>query len=360
MKDFLSFSDSEKKQLKIGLLILGAILFVTNIKPAYQGISQLPIWQKKPRQAELSPNFKPPLYYEGELNDLGMARFVSLRVLVPIYKKVGEFELSQTDIDDIHQGVELAREFFWRNSRLQLHIEPTFLEVEAKMTTELLDEEGKIWPKSGILEEDLLARGIKKNQYDVVFLFYPLSHKATEDVAPLRPIGGSGSGMKLKRLGKTAYSFASLPAAETANIYPDGPKLTWIFVSQLFYSINTAVYGYDSEKLEDWGAVSSTLKQFRVQDPPKAYGRIYLTLDNDRDGVPDDEPMVPLYEVHLGQNKETNDSDGDGLDDMKEITAGIFEGADNHLPDTDGDGLKDGEDPNPLDPNLPVEVQSSD
>lgn len=339
MKDFLSFSENEKKNLKIGLLILGAVLFLTNIKPAYQGIAQLPILQTKPRPAERSPNFKPPVYYEGELNDLGTARFVSLDVLVVIYKRIGEFELSQTEIDDIYRGVELAREFFWRNSRLQLNIAPTFLEIGDTMPAELLDEEGKIWPKSGLLEEDLLAKGVKKNQYDLVFLLYPHSD------------AGSGSGMKLKRLGKTAYSFASLPILETENNYPDGPKLTWTFASQLFYSINAVVYGYDSEKLEDWGALASTLRQYRVQDPPKPYGKIYLTLDYDRDGVPDDEPMVPLHEGSLGLNRETNDSDEDGLEDMQEILAGIFRSADLFLKDTDGDGLKDGEDPKPLDPN---------
>jgi hypothetical protein len=338
MKDLLSFSEIEKKNLKIGLLILIAVLLLSNIQSLYQGVAALPIWQIKPRQAKLSPNFKPPVYYEGELNDLGMARFVSLDVLVVVYKKIDEFELSQTSVDEIRQGTKLAREFFWRNSRLQLNINPEFLEVEDTMPLNLVDEQGKIWPKSGLLEEDLLTKGVRKNQYDVVFLLYPY------------PNAVSGSGMELRRLGKTAYSFASLPTAETENIYPDGPELTWVFASQLWYSINTIVYDRDSEEITDWPTLATTLRQYSIQDPPKTYGKIYLTLDFDLDGVPDDEPMVPFYEVSLGLNRETNDSDGDGLGDMQEITAGIFRSTDLFLQDTDGDGLKDGEDPDPFQP----------
>lgn len=326
MKDLLSFSSNERKSIKIGLLLLISVLLLTNIKPLYEGISQLSIWQTKPRQAELSPNFRPPVYYEGELNDLGTVRFVTLDVLVLIYKKVGEFALSPAELENVHQGVKLAREFFWRNSNLQLNFNPVFLEVDEVMPAEILDEQGKIWLKSGRVEEDLLGRGIKKNQHDCMFLLYPY------------PAAVSGSGMELTRLGKTSYSFASLPMEEAA----------WTFARELWYSINTVVYNHDSEEIEDWGSLAGTLRQYSIQDPPKPYGKIYLTLDFDLDGVPDDEPMVPLYEVNLGLNRETNDSDGDGLEDKKEITAGIFKGTDLFLQDTDGDGLKDGEDPDPF------------
>jgi len=328
MKNLLSFSKNEKRNLKIGLLALGLVLLLSNVRPAYEGISQLKIWQPKGRQAERSPNFKPPETYSGELNDLGTVRFVTLDVLVLVYRKIGEFELSPTDVEEIAPAVKMAREFFWRNTNLQLNLNPTFLEVDEAMPAKLLDEQGKVWLKSGVVEENLLAKGVKKNQYDCVFLFYPYS------------VGVSGSGMELKRLGKPSYSFASLPVADAG----------WIFARELWYSINTVVYKHDSEEISDWGSLAGMLRQYSIQDPPKPYGKIYLTVDYDRDGVPDDEPMVPLYEVHLGLNRETNDSDNDGLEDKKEITAGIFRGTDLFLQDTDGDGLKDGEDPDPLEP----------
>ena len=346
MKDLLSFSESERKSLKIGVLVLCGFLFLTNIKPACQGISELSIWQKKPRPAERSPNFKLPDGYTGVWNDLGTIRFVTLDVLVPIYKRIGGAELSQGEIEEIHQSVALAREFFWRNTRLQLNIRPTFVEVGDQVSSDLLDDEGRISPKSGLLMRDLLERGVKKDQYDVVFLFYPSSKPYV--------FGGSMT------LGRSAYGFSSYPPTGVKNLYPDGPAVVWPLALELWHSINTVVYGQDPVEVADWSALATILRSYPVQDPPKPYGRIYLALDYDLDRVPDNDPMVPFNEVSVGLNRETDDSDNDGLVDKLELTAGIFRSADLFLKDTDGDGLEDGEDPYPLDPKLPVEVPSDD
>lgn len=341
MKNLLSFSESEKKILTIGLLILSGVLLLSNINPLYQGIAALPIWQTKPRQAEFSPNFQLPVYYEGELTALGTVRFVTLDVLVVIYEKIGSEEMSSESVAEIRSGVNLAREFFWRNTNLQLNINPTFLEVKEEVASELLDYEGRVLPKSGLLGDYLLERGVGKNQYDAVFLFYP------------HPEFVFGRDMGIGKLGKTAYSFVSLPVPEPVDAYPDGPSLTWMFASQLWHSITTVVYDRDSAESESFAELALELQNFSIQDPPKPYGNIYLTLDFDLDGVPDDEPMVPFYEVSLGLNHETGDSDNDGLADKREITAGIFRGTDLFLVDTDGDGLKDGEDTYPLDSERP-------
>lgn len=342
MKDFLSFSESERRNLKIGLLILGGTLLLSNIKPLYQGIAALPMWQTKPRPAERSPNFKPPENYQGAWNDLGTVRFVTLDVLVVIYKKIGGEEISLENVAEISAGVNLAREFFWRNTNLQLNINPTFLEVQEEVTSELLDYEGRILPKSGLLIKDLLQRGVKKNQYDVVFLFYPSSKGHV--------FGGSMT------LGRSAYGFSSYPPSGIVVSYPDGPAVVWPFALELWYSIDRIVYGRDPVKLSNFDDLATHLRQYSIQDPLKPYGKIYLTVDYDMDGVPDDEPMVSFSEGSLGLNRETNDSDNDGLEDKIEVTAGIFRSTDLFLTDTDGDGLRDGEDPYPLDHNLPAEV----
>ncbi len=347
MKDFLDLSKKEKKWLRVGLLILGVILFAINIKPAYQGISRLSIWQKKPRQAERSPNFKTPDGYQGVWSDLGTVRFVSLDVLVVIYKEIAGAEMSAGEVAEIHESVDLVREFFWRNTHLKLNLNPTFLEVGDQVSSDLLDDEGRILPQSGLLMRDLLERGVKKDQYDVVFLFYPSSKTYV--------FGGAMT------LGRSAYGFSSYPPTGIKIPYPDGPAVVWPFASALWYSIDRVVYGRDPvDELFDFEDLATDLRGYPIQDPPKPYGRIYLTLDYDLDGVPDDEPMVPFHEVSVGLNRETDDSDNDGLVDKLELTAGIFESADLFLQDTDGDGLKDGEDPYPLDPKLPVKVLSDD
>ena len=70
--------------------------------------------------------------------------------------------------------------------------------------------------------------------------------------------------------------------------------------------------------------------------------------DADKDGVPDNDPRVPLDEVRFGTNPTQQDTDGDGLNDLGELIAG-HEGSANPLSrDTDGDGVEDGADPYPL------------
>lgn len=332
MKDLLNLSENEQRALKLGLLLLAAVLLLSNIRPAYEGISKLPIWQPKGRSAQRSPNFKAPPGYQGALDDLPTTRFVNLDVLVVVFKKIDGSEISSDKTAEIRREVKRAREFFWRNSNLQLNINPTFFEISDSVPAKLLDDEGKLWPKSGLLEKNLLGWGIEKNQYDLVFVLYP--HSAG---------GVSGSGMKLSRLGKTAYSFVSLPVPEDT--------LLWTLVSQLWYSINTVIYGQEPVEVAGFEELAAELKRYPIQDPPKPYGEIYVTVDYDRDGVPDDEPLVAFDESRLGLNRETNDSDNDGLEDKRELTAGIFRSTDLFLQDTDGDGLKDGEDPNPFNPD---------
>jgi hypothetical protein len=99
------------------------------------------------------------------------------------------------------------------------------------------------------------------------------------------------------------------------------------------------------------------------------WGEVVQTADVDEDGIPDDEPSVPLDEKRFGSSPQRMDTDGDGLTDLMEVMAcnwvehGLGEtwAGDARLhrcdptnPDTDGDGLRDGEDPYPLYPIHPT------
>ncbi len=93
------------------------------------------------------------------------------------------------------------------------------------------------------------------------------------------------------------------------------------------------------------------------------FGRVLLVSDADGDGVPDDEPTLPLDETRLGSDPARADTDGDGLSDLKEamttigvrslLTARLNRTPDlpspsPRNPDADGDGIPDGDDPEPL------------
>jgi len=75
---------------------------------------------------------------------------------------------------------------------------------------------------------------------------------------------------------------------------------------------------------------------------------IDTVADLDNDGIPDDDPKVPIDEKQFGSNPNLADTDNDGLMDLDEVMAGIYRGSDPNNSDTDGDGKPDGIDLHPL------------
>jgi len=71
-------------------------------------------------------------------------------------------------------------------------------------------------------------------------------------------------------------------------------------------------------------------------------------LDEDRDGMPDDDPRLPADERRFESKALHPDSDEDGLNDLDEFCAGLYAGSHPGNKDTDTDGDLDGEDPYPL------------
>ncbi|MCU0645332.1 MAG: hypothetical protein MUC94_13875 [bacterium] len=96
------------------------------------------------------------------------------------------------------------------------------------------------------------------------------------------------------------------------------------------------------------------------------FGEIRFAVDADGDGIPDDDPALPMDEVRLKSDPNSVDSDSDGISDIDEIRFSnwIIEGCGETYggsallpnlmnPDTDGDGLNDDIDPYPLYPFEP-------
>jgi len=76
-------------------------------------------------------------------------------------------------------------------------------------------------------------------------------------------------------------------------------------------------------------------------------GTLRLVADRDQDGLPDDDPTLPLDERRFGSDPSKPDTDGDGLSDLREATAGTFTSANPTRVDTDADTIPDAEDPYP-------------
>jgi hypothetical protein len=87
-------------------------------------------------------------------------------------------------------------------------------------------------------------------------------------------------------------------------------------------------------------------------DVVKHWGSVETFKDRDGDGLPDYSPPgdeLSITEESIGSSTDHADTDGDGLSDLEEVTAGVRTGTDPRNPDTDGDGRVDGSDPDPFD-----------
>jgi hypothetical protein len=96
------------------------------------------------------------------------------------------------------------------------------------------------------------------------------------------------------------------------------------------------------------------------------FGIAEVASDKDGDGIPDDDPRVPLDEKRLGSSPMSEDTDSDGLLDLEEVLAstwahGMFSDVrrrvevdyirpDLRKADSDGDGIRDGLDKYPIYP----------
>ncbi|MBU0558511.1 MAG: T9SS type A sorting domain-containing protein [Bacteroidetes bacterium] len=77
------------------------------------------------------------------------------------------------------------------------------------------------------------------------------------------------------------------------------------------------------------------------------WGEIQEAIDGDKDGFPDNEPLLPLDEARFGSSALQVDTDGDGYTDRQEALDGIYSGSHPNNSDTDGDSIPDGDDSYP-------------
>jgi hypothetical protein len=92
------------------------------------------------------------------------------------------------------------------------------------------------------------------------------------------------------------------------------------------------------------------------------FGNLRLSTDADNDGLVDDDPRVMIDEQRFHSSPQKKDTDGDGLSDLAELTAGTFTPADPQSGDTDRDGTPDAEDAYPqfaVDTSLPKSSAST-
>jgi len=279
----------------------------------------------------------------------------SLKVLAAIYRGAAEDPKRMDDatVQGTMNGIHLGRLFYFRNTRAELNLDITFQVYDASLP----DNQG---PSYDNIEADLRARGIRDNQFDGVY--------ATG-------LNASGNWGGFRILGKTGAAFGNAGKGTVLGWYPtNDPEMhyntAWTFVHEFQHALDLTIatvsgrpdllhahpYADNAQSYFTWGHrggqhwdwIAHTLRSFQSWiDVRGATDTVLTVTDADGDGLPDDDPRLPMDEKRFGSDPTKKDTDGDGLDDLAEFTADIYRGADPRRTDTDSDGVPDGSDRNP-------------
>jgi len=286
----------------------------------------------------------------------GMTRYLELSVVCAVYLSHEDLNSKRTFTlprerlgSKLEREYEVARAFFARNSGLRLHVRAEFEVVEG---TAARVKNGWIDPSQARRDLAPLLERRKKRVEDFDSVIAMWAEPSWRADLPDDPglVGGGG----LTSFGYSTYGIGGAAAWLFCHEYHHQIDAFFNRSGHLDYPLNhpdatvqPGLYGqhWDCNAffLRSWGSSPEGAEWFFCR-----YGKVLLTADADGDGVPDKDPALPFDEARLGTDPSKMDTDGDGLSDLAEVTAGTFHGADPLKPDTDGDGIRDGDDRFPL------------
>jgi hypothetical protein len=282
-------------------------------------------------------------------------RIKNLKVLCVIYRapEGDKQRLDDKTVTQIKNGFELGRLFYFRNSQARLNTQLEWMLVD----TVAPDQSGSSIDN---IVADLRKRGVKDGDIDGLIV---TGVGMSGNLGGFNVFGGAGACFGG---GGTSTDMSSYPAADPNTGYGSG----WIFVHEFQHALELVITAGSGLKLlsahpysdymhpqfkgnyqggEHWDWIALTFREFDDWLQIKGMRNDFLEVkDADGDGLPDDDPRLPMDEKRFGSDPTKKDTDGDGLDDLGEFIADRYAGSDPKNPDTDGDGLKDSEDPYPL------------
>ncbi len=275
-------------------------------------------------------------------NNNNYLKVASLDLLIPIYKG----GISATAPQEIRQGLEFAREIFFRNSHAQLNLKFHFMEIDG-----FPPPNANNVADFNTIGADLTARGILDNQYDAIH------------IEAVQLYGWFGGALWLgETAGSMGYNWTGFDAD---NHYSRGDA--WLFTHEFGHSLDLIIAnrsGYPEmiynhfawahpmppeigvfDAGENFDGMALILRLFEHHLEYQApYDGYFEVIDVDNDGLPDNDARLVSDEMRFGSNTNSSDTDNDGLNDLGEFTADVYQGSSPTLPDTDGDGVNDGQD----------------
>ena len=280
----------------------------------------------------------------------GFYTYANLKVAVVIYQHTNKGSISASDIQKITAMLDVGRLFYWRNSTMKLNTEFSYFHID--------DYRDFGDPNNTNVQQtvkDLIALDVMNTQYDIIFRVTPATAGYWSfGVTNLNLPGPSR---------QTGFSQSYWPVI-TGVVYPGhlpgiNYGLTWIFVHEVQHAIDALydanghpeMYHGDQPQHfpiacgEHFDFQAKMLRTFRAYEDLLAdWGDIYEAVDADRDGFPDNEPLVALDEARFGSSPLLQDTDSDGYTDKEEAVDGSYGGSNPNDPDTDNDGIPDGQD----------------
>ncbi|RLE58898.1 MAG: hypothetical protein DRJ32_05590, partial [Thermoprotei archaeon] len=280
-----------------------------------------------------------------------MKKIVKLDVLTGLFLNVlhkgEEAILYNRNLERVFIELEKARLFYWVNTYCTLNLYFTWF-----ISLKPISFKGWWLPPKrvySIIDEALEKCGLsREDNFDSVVAIWA-TPKYYEVPDPIGRVWGPGG---------TVLRYSSFQI--------DG-ALTWLFVHEFHHQLDEFLNlsGYPEyphadypQKLEGFFGEHFDFNAYILRSWPSdkwldlryPHPEIIEVKDADNDGIPDENPYVPIDEMRFGSNPGSRDTDGDGLDDLSELMAGIYFSSNPRDPDTDKDGIPDGLDEYPLYP----------
>ena len=272
--------------------------------------------------------------------------YVELNNLVVVYRNTNGGTIDDTSL--LSPALQQARDFYWRHSHMAFNIKWTVYVIDDYL--DRVHENGYVFPHE--VDTDLRSRGFADGSFDAVVAVVRGSGAYSWGVNTILGTGGYSQVPWWDEYYLSSWFFVHefnhIVDAMFANSghldypinHPGAARAGGEFVpnSGPNWDLNAGIVQYwerskwlDLQRIGNWGSIKSS-------------------VDNDLDTIPDNDPNVPLDEERFGSSRNEKDTDHDGLSDLQEAMAGIFEKTDPVDEDTDGDGLPDGEDSEPVYP----------
>ncbi len=288
--------------------------------------------------------------------------------------------ISNEEIEYLKQATAFNREFYFRNSSCKLVLDFDFYVVEDTLWLHEVGDSDPYWlsPNDRVTRDyETAVRHFGKSPDYYAGLVCPYAwvnyparktsamHDASikDSINIRQAVGGGTYGVPAPWKYGITTGFTSMPFQDKFS------RQDWLITHEFHHQIDAlqAASDYPGYYHADipWQMPGRFGEDFDfnahiIRNAPVGswltlkFGILAQVTDADHDGVPDDDPSLPFDEKRMKGNPNNKDTDGDGLDDLKEVMAGTSHGTDLNNKDTDGDGLSDRIDPEPLYPTNPV------